>query len=64
MTGRELEQLMVRQFGPDFRDKVVVGTTESFRLGNCFVECGLVDPARLVQVRADGYGLWQFSDAR
>lgn len=44
MTARELEQAMIEQFGPDFREKVIVGPLGSFPLADCFAECGLEDP--------------------
>lgn len=59
MNARELEALLIKQYGPDFRDKVIVSPIVSFRLANSFEECGLQDPSR--PEPTNSYGLWQFS---
>ena len=44
VTARELEAMLTLAYGPDFRDKVIVGLMGSFRLADSFAECGLTDP--------------------
>jgi hypothetical protein len=60
MTARELEAALIKAYGPDFRDKAIVGPLGSFRLADSFAECGLTDP----QEPSSGYGLWQMAPSR
>jgi hypothetical protein len=53
----ELEALMIKQYGSDFRDKAIAGPLGSFRLADAFEECGPTDPQRPRDSGA--YGLWQ-----
>lgn len=54
----ELEAMMVKAFGPDFRDKAIVNALGTFHLASAFEECGLVDP-RAPRSSSGAYGLWQ-----
>lgn len=49
--------LLIRQYGPDFRDRVIVSPVGSFCLADSFEECGLEDPRR--SPPSSSYGLWQ-----
>lgn len=61
MNAYQLEALMVKVYGPDFRNKTIVGPFGSFRLADAFAECGLQDP----KVRLPNeYGLWQMMTPR
>ena len=53
----ELEAMMIREYGPDFRNKVITGPFGSFRLADAFEECGLEDPHK--SPSSGAYGLWQ-----
>jgi hypothetical protein len=57
MTAKELDKMMVEQFGADYRNKTLVGPLESFPLAGVFEECGLVDPQYREPLRS--FGLWQ-----
>lgn len=62
LTALELEHLMVRHFGEDFRKKAFVNGGGSFRLADVFAECGVRDPHPLRGSRLEqegGWGLWQ-----
>ena len=61
MSAEQLERLMVKQFGPDFRRKAIVGPTVVFHLAGVFEECGLEDPHPINPTpMADmTRGLWQ-----
>lgn len=56
----QLEALMVKMFGPDFRDLTVIGPLGTFHLESAFEECGLQGPHRPPSGGyAGAYGLWQ-----
>ena len=57
MTAQELEALMVKQYGPNWRDYSIVGPLGTFHLESVFEECGLRDPR--APATALSYGLWQ-----
>ena len=59
-TASQLEAALIKTYGPDFRDKVIVGPLGSFRLAEAFEECGLVDP-QTPPPPGPAYGLWQIS---
>ena len=61
MTAHELEAALIRTYGPDFRDKAIVGPLGSFRLADSFAECGLTDPQALPE---HGGGIWQMAPNR
>jgi hypothetical protein len=44
VSADELDRLMIRAFGADYRDKVIVGPVGTFALAGVFDECGLRDP--------------------
>jgi hypothetical protein len=56
MTAQELEAMLIREYGPDFRNKAIATPLGSFRLADAFAECGLTDPQ---QSPSGAYGLWQ-----
>jgi hypothetical protein len=62
MTARELEAALIRTYGPDFRDKAIVGPFGSFRLADSFAECGLTDPQ--APPATSSLGLWQMAPTR
>ena len=55
----ELEAMMVKTFGPDFREKAVPTMFGAWPLRDCFAECGLEDPR--AEPSSGGYGLWQIT---
>lgn len=59
MTARQLEELMRRRFGDDFRDKAIVNALGSFRLADVFEECGLRDPRARPESWAAPQGAFQ-----
>jgi hypothetical protein len=58
--AQDLEQMMVKVYGPDFRDLSIVGPMGTFHLAGAFEECGLQDPATPL-ASSGAYGLWQIS---
>lgn len=58
LTARELEALMVRQFGENFRDKTFASALGTFRLAEVFDECGLRDPHPKRGSRLEQEGGW------
>ena len=59
MTADELDRLMIRAFGPDYRDKVLVGPMSTFPLAGVFAECGLRDPQAPPDRLSSAVGLFQ-----
>lgn len=57
MNARELETMLVRFYGPDFRDKAITTPAGSYALRDSFAECGLEDPQ--APPNDGGYGIWQ-----
>jgi hypothetical protein len=57
--AQRLEQMMIKAFGPDFRDLSIVSPMGTFHLESAFEECGLQDPAA-PPPSSGAYGLWQF----
>lgn len=58
-AGRQPRRhLLIDAYGPDFRDKVIVGLMGSFRLADSFAECGLTDPQA---PDTSNLGLWQMT---
>lgn len=60
----DLEALTIETYGPDFREKVIVGPLGSFRLADVFEECGLRDPKAPPPLESGAYGLWQIMPSR
>lgn len=59
-TAEQLEAMMIKMYGPDFRKMSIVGPLGTFHLGSVFEECGLVDPKASTST-SGAYGIWQFS---